>query len=129
MPRPRPTRKKKSGRGAWLLLTTALLAGGFFMLSELSSMGRKTSELQLKRLHEKVATVNTALAEADTEAPMILVVSGPREVTLTLPQMESLTLTERQAMEIGLTAADRIDRGVTVLVKTPAGQVLAKARR
>lgn len=99
------------------------------MLSELSSMGRKTSELQLKRLHEKVATVNTALAEADTEAPMILVVSGPREVTLTLPQMESLTLTERQAMEIGLTAADRIDRGVTVLVKTPAGQVLAKARR
>jgi hypothetical protein len=108
-------------------LLAATLGVLFYFVGK-ASFDPHAADHKLRTLQSKVDTVNAALA-AGSGNPLVLAATGPREVTLILPSHEALAVTERQAMEIGLTTADRFDPGTTVLVKTPAGQVLAEAKR
>lgn len=122
MPRPRPVSKKSTSILPRLLVITplaALAVGAFLQFSPDS--GDQARELAA--LESAVAPVRSAFAESGTTVE----VTGPATVTITLPHDEAMAVGEREAMELARTARERIGPGITVRVKSPAGQNLAVA--
>lgn len=122
MPRPRPAPKKPSSLVPRLLIITPLVALVVCVFLQADSSGahdaRKRADLEAA-----VAPVRSAFGDSGTTVE----VTGPATVTITLPHREAMTVGERDAMELARTARDRIGRGITVRVKSPAGQNLAVA--
>jgi hypothetical protein len=120
MPRPRPAKKKSSSAFVWLLMILVIAGAGAVMFVGQGGLEDGPSPQLLQRIE--------FAKDALDESGVSIHATGRNAVDLVLPAGFALETTERQAMELALTARQHLGDKVTVRVKTPAGQTIATAR-